>query len=510
MIKDLGRPYYMMRLLIIPILLSFLTTLGQQSAYKNKINMLLEKGYSHYSVQKDSGQYYFKKIEQLALDEKDTLTVLDMLITSNRHLGYFYDLSSIRENLQKIDEIAKEESSFLQNLEDALLYRNSIRADKGNYYFKLGNNNRAKSYFNEIKNSYQNHSPESLTTDHFQLLSNSISFLAKIYQLEDKFDLAKDYYHRIITLIKRVTPENLNSLNINYALLAEVLTEQGDYTQANSYLTMTLTDALKQNNNPNRIINVANNLADNYLALSKKDSARHYLKLMEIHLDRSPHFRELFHRTNAKLEHKSNNIEGALSEIDSAFAAYLENTEQTNSETLANIYLEKGNILVFAKDFKNALTAADQGLEILPSKFGTTYLELMALKMHSLLNLKKHNEVNTAALSAVSTLDSLKSDYQYSSDKINLIEKTFPLFESALEANYSLFKKTGKAEHVTKAFFFMEKSKSVLLLEALMAAKAEKFSQVPDSLLEKERLLRSEITAMEKELLNESHEKRAT
>ncbi|MBD0852551.1 CHAT domain-containing protein [Maribacter arenosus] len=497
----------MRRLLIIPILLSFFATLGQQNAYKNKINMLLEKGYTHYGVQKDSGQYYFKKIEQLALDEKDTLTVLDMLITSNRHLGYFYDLNGIRKNLQKIDQIAKEESSFLQNLEDALLYRNSIRADKGNYYFKLGNNNRAKSYFNEIKNSYQNYSPESLTTDHFELLSNSISFLAKIYQLEDKFDLAKDYYLRIITLIKKVTPENLNSLNINYALLAEVLTEQGDYKQANSYLKMTLTDALKLNNNPNRIINVANNLADNYLVLSKKDSARYYLALMEIHLDRSPHFKELFHRTSAKLEYESNNIEGALSEIDSAFDAYLEHTEQTNSETLANIYLERGNILVFAKDFKNALMAADQGLEILPSKFGTTYLELMALKTNSLLNMKKHNEVNTVSLLAVSTLDSLKSDYQYSSDKINLIEKTFPLFESALEANYSLFKKTGKAEHVTKAFFFMEKSKSVLLLEALMAAKADKFAQVPDSLLEKERILRSEITTLKKELLIESNEK---
>ena len=46
----------------------------------------------------------------------------------------------------------------------------------------------------------------------------------------------------------------------------------------------------------------------------------------------------------------------------------------------------------------------------------------------------------------------------------------------------------------------MEKSKSVLLLEALMAAKADKFAQVPDSLLEKERLLRSEITAVKKEL----------
>ncbi|WP_273567977.1 CHAT domain-containing protein [Maribacter halichondriae] len=53
----------------------------------------------------------------------------------------------------------------------------------------------------------------------------------------------------------------------------------------------------------------------------------------------------------------------------------------------------------------------------------------------------------------------------------------------------------------------MEKSKSVLLLEALMSAKAERFAQVPDSLLEKERLLRSEITSLEKELIKNTNEK---
>ncbi|WP_273567976.1 tetratricopeptide repeat protein [Maribacter halichondriae] len=430
-----------LRIIVISLLCFSATTYGQDAEYENQIDILLGKGYAHYGVQKDSGQYYFKKIENLAWAEKDTLTLLDILITSNRHLGYFYDLSTIRENLSKIDKISDPKSSFWQNLEDSLLYRNSIRADKGNFYFKLGNKGRAKSYFNHIKNSYQNQPPESLTPDHFLLLSNSMSFLAKTYHLEDKFNLAKDYYEQTINLVKTVTPENLNNLYINYALLAEVLTDQGDYEQANSYLRTTLKDALEQNNNPNRIISVTHHLAENYLLLSKKDSARHYLAVMANHLDRSPTFKQLYHRTKARFELQNNNVKSALSEIDLALDTYLDQTGELNNERLANLYLEKGKILILARDFQNALKAADKGLELPSSKFGTAYLDLMALKTGTLLSLEKFNEVGTSAFLAVSMLDSLKADYQYSSDKIDLIEKTFPLFESALEANYSSFKK---------------------------------------------------------------------
>ena len=496
----------MRRIFFILVFFSLSCALGQQSIYENKINMLLENGYSYYGVQKDSGLYYFKKIEQLAFAEKDTLTIIDILITSNRHLGYFYDLNAIRANLKKIDEIANEESSFLKNLEDALLYRNSIRADKGNFYFKLGENKRAKSYFNDIKNSYKNNTPDSLSIEHFELLSNAMSFLAKIYQLEDKFDLSKDYYHQIVALLKRVTPENLNSLNINYALLAEVLTEQREYRQANSFLMIALNDALKQNSNPNRILNFANNLADNYMALSKQDSARYYLALMENHLARSPNFRELFHRTKAKLELQSGNLDKASNEINLAVDAYYDFSDELSKETIANIFLEKGNILVKSGNIKSALIAANDGLKKLSNNFGTTYLDLMALKTSTLLSLEKFEEATTAAHTAVKTLDSLKVDYQYSSDKINLFEKTFPLFESALEANYSNFNRTGNTELLNDLFFFMEKSKSVLLMEALMASKADQFGQVPDSLLEKDRVIRYEITSLEKELQNNMDE----
>ncbi len=53
---------------------------------------------------------------------------------------------------------------------------------------------------------------------------------------------------------------------------------------------------------------------------------------------------------------------------------------------------------------------------------------------------------------------------------------------------------------IDKAFLYAEKSKSVLLLEALLSSKATEFANIPKDLLEKESRLKAEITFVEKQL----------
>jgi len=317
--------------------------------------------------------------------------------------------------------------------------------------------------------------------------------------LEDKFDLAKDYYLRNIDLIQKVTPDDLSNLYINYALLAEVLTGKGDIDSANPYLLLTLKDALKHNNNPNRIVSVTNSLAENHLGLNQPDSAIHYLSLMEKHLYKSPHFEHLYHRTKAKVEQKKNEISKAKAEINLALESYLAQPEQMDRTTLAHIYYEKALLLLTNDNYHDTNKLASIALDTLKNRFDPIYLKLTALKTEVLIHLQDFNKADTKAHSAIVLLDSLKPDYHYSSDKINLVENTFPLFESALEANYSLFEKEGDSKFLEKAFFFMEKSKSVLLLEAIRATRANEFALVPVALIERERMLRAEITSIEKE-----------
>ncbi|WP_291866684.1 CHAT domain-containing tetratricopeptide repeat protein [Maribacter sp.] len=484
------------------LLLTFTSCIHAQQSpvYEEEVDDLFNKAYQHLYVHKDSASYYLKKIEIKATVKQDWPNVLDALISSNRNASYFYDLQTVSVNLKAIDQLIADQTNIWENIEDSLFFQNSINFDKGKYYYKIGDFEKAKTFFKRIYNSYDKINYDNLTNDHFELLSVSFSFLAKIYDLEGKLNLAKDYYLENVRLIKRTTPNDLNNLYINYALLADVLEKQGDIENANLYLRQTLNNALIENDNPNRIVTVSNNLANNHLSLGQPDSTLHYLSLIQKNITKSPHFAYLYHTTKAKLESTTGNTENAIAKIDMALTTYLKPRKLFDKSILSNIYKEKALFLYENKRYKKALDVTNTALDTLNSEFGPIYLELMALKAKSLLQLKKFETTNTVAFSAITSLDNFKPDYQYSSDKINLVESTFPLFESALHANYSLFEKTGDIKYLKRGFFLMEKSKSVLLMEALQASRANKFSMVPDSLLEKEKRLRIEITSLEKEL----------
>ncbi len=494
------RAFLMNRFALILVLLFSISAAGQKSSYEKQIDGLFNKAYEHLDVTKDSAYYYFDKIEDLAVENKDWKTVFEALMSANRNAGTFYDFGKLSHNLKVLDSLFLEHKSYLDSLPGKKMFENYLLYDKGNYYYKIGSFDKAKYHFRKILDSYKGQDPKTMLSEHFDLLTVSLSFMAKTYELEEKFDLAYDYYIRNIDLIKQVTPNDQNTLFINYALLAEVLKRKGDVTTANSYLRLTLKDALEHNNNPNRIVTVANNLAENHLTLKQSDSAVFYLSLMKKHLDRSPYFEHLYYRTKAEVAEQEGNLKAALAQMDAALASYLAHSEQLDPTSLANIYLEKARFLMANGNFQKTVDLANIALDTLQSKFGPIYLKLMALKTKSLVNLEEFEIADTAAHSAVISLDSLKQDYQYSTDKINMVENTYPLFEAAIAANYALFEKTNNSNYLEKAFFYMEKSKSVLLMEAIRSTNANEFGLVQESLLEKERGLRTEITAIEKEV----------
>ena len=495
----------MKQLLLNLAFLSFFWLTAQNQGYNENVEDLYNKGYIHYGIQKDSGQFYFKKIENLALAQKDYPTALDILVTSNRHLGYFYELSEIEKVLKRIDSLIANTPSFWSYFDDELIYKNSILYDKGNYYYKLGDHLKAQTYFEEILNSYKIANISLQSPEHIDVYTGTLRFLAKIFQLSDKLGLAKDFYERSIALIKESALENNSSLYANYALLAEVLKEQGDLNSANTYLKITLAAAQKDRNNSNRIVSVSQSLAENYISLSKPDSTAFYISLMEKNIDRSSYLKYLVHLTKSKHYESLGEILKSLSEMDTSIESYTSPSNSVSSATLSYLYMEKASLLLLNGELDEALQYTDKGLKTLNTQFGKYYLELMDLKTNILAQKKDFHKANENALVAIASLDSLKAEYQYSNDKIKLTENLFPLFESAIESNFALYEQEQNESYLEQVFYFMEKSKSVLLMEALRTSRANKFTGVPDSLLAKERILQSEITSLEKEIIDQEN-----
>ncbi|MDX1768424.1 MAG: CHAT domain-containing tetratricopeptide repeat protein [Arenibacter troitsensis] len=489
------------------LILFSITAFAQKASYDTQMDDLFSKAYEHLYVNKDSAYHYFNEIEVLANKNQDWATVFEALISSNRNAGAFYDLDKLSGNLNRLDSLFLKHKPYLDTLPEKRLYVNSLLYDKGNYYFQLNNYRSSRQTFGQIIDSLEPLPNTEMDEELIDLLSVSYSFIAKMYTDEGKYELAQQYYDKNIRYILQKKPNDLASLNTNYSLLAELYGKKGQYENSNAYFKKALEFYLKDQTGINGIIATAHNLSENYLALSKTDSAQHYLKLAKAYLNETHHFASYHHRVQAKLEQKMNNYELALKELNFALHLEKEKWKNAKNESIAIIYNEIGMLQAAFGQYVNAVANYNLGLEQVEDfdSRGTSTLKLLKNKSVS-LNKLGNNDNYKATMETVNlgikTLDTLKPSFKSKADQLFLIEDAFPLFESGLEAAYQLYASTSDDSLIDLAFRYSEKSKSVLLLEALLEAKATQFANIPNDVLERESELKSEITYLEKQIKN--------
>tara|TARA_R110002126_G_scaffold65629_4_gene167339 strand:- start:1326 stop:4103 length:2778 start_codon:yes stop_codon:yes gene_type:complete len=489
------------------LILFSITAFAQKASYDTQMDDLFSKAYEHLYVNKDSAYHYFNEIEVLANKNQDWATVFEALISSNRNAGAFYDLDKLSGNLNRLDSLFLKHKPYLDTLPEKRLYVNSLLYDKGNYYFQLNNYRSSRQTFGQIIDSLEPLPNTEMDEELIDLLSVSYSFIAKMYTDEGKYELAQQYYDKNIRYILQKKPNDLASLNTNYSLLAELYGKKGQYENSNAYFKKALGFYLKDQTGINGIIATAHNLSENYLALSKTDSAQYYLKLAKNYLNETHHFASYHHRVQAKLEQKMNNYELALKELNFALHLEKEKWKNAKNESIAIIYNEIGMLQAAFGQYVSAVANYNLGLEQVEDfdSRGTSTLKLLKNKSVS-LNKLGNNDNYKATMETVhlgiKTLDTLKPSFRSKADQLFLIEDAFPLFESGLEAAYQLYASTSDDSLIDLAFRYSEKSKSVLLLEALLEAKATQFANIPNDVLERESELKSEITYLEKQIKN--------
>jgi len=489
------------------LILFSITAFAQKASYDTQMDDLFSKAYEHLYVNKDSAYHYFHEIEVLANKNQDWATVFEALISSNRNAGAFYDLDKLSGNLNRLDSLFLKHKPYLDTLPEKRLYVNSLLYDKGNYYFQLNTYRSSRQTFGQIIDSLEPLPNTEMDEELIDLLSVSYSFIAKMYTDEGKYELAQQYYDKNIRYILQKKPNDLASLNTNYSLLAELYGKKGQYENSNAYFKKALGFYLKDQTGINGIIATAHNLSENYLALSKTDSAQHYLKLAKAYLNETHHFASYHHRVQAKLEQKMNHYELALKELNLALHLEKEKWKNAKNESIAIIYNEIGMLQAAFGQYVNAVANYNLGLEQVEDfdSRGTSTLKLLKNKSVS-LNKLGNNDNYKATMETVhlgiKTLDTLKPSFRSKADQLFLIEDAFPLFESGLEAAYQLYASTSDESLIDLAFRYSEKSKSVLLLEALLEAKATQFANIPNDVLERESELKSEITYLEKQIKN--------
>lgn len=100
-----------------------------------------------------------------------------------------------------------------------------------------------------------------------------------------------------------------------------------------------------------------------------------------------------------------------------------------------------------------------------------------------------------------SIITNLRQTLVNKSDKIQLGAQANDVYEFGIESNLQLAEVSLlKQKYYEKAFYFNEKSKASVLLESISDANAKQFAGIPDSLIEKEKNLQSEISFINQQI----------
>ncbi|WGD35251.1 CHAT domain-containing protein [Olleya sp. YS] len=426
---------------------------------------------------------------------------------SNKSAAVFNNLKELENNFKTLDSLFDSNTDAFKNIASITQIKNSYLYDKATYLYKLNNYEEAKKKLNLLIDNTEHIADSLLIKNDIDLVYGAYSFLAKILSNTGELDVANQYYDKNIRFINKINDakkdERLSSV---YRLKGEVYKKLKKYKASNLYLKKAFNYSVSSNLSQNDIINEANTIAENFIALKQYDSAFYYLEQIKSYADTNAPYGFLYYNTKAKLDEAMGNTNTVKANYINALDLLNKKWKGLKHVEIANTLQSYSNYLTNTGKFQDALKQNTlaiqqvQGRDVVNSSINQiTLFKLLEQKGKIQLRLNLVDSVISTTKQAAKLLDTLKPTFKNKSDKLLLIENAYTLFENGLDATYSKYK-LDKKQAIEDAFFFLEKSKSTLLLESLLGVKAEHFSNIPKDILAREQIYKIKITNLEKQI----------
>ncbi len=477
---------------------------GQSENYNDSLDLLYIKADNHFFTDQDSAYFYYDKVGKIATAKKDWVDVIDAEVSSNRVAAYHYDINEMKSHLKNLDSLMFSNKSYLDSLSVLPMYLTYQNFEKGNYYFLLNDFKKARKAFLKIVGQIEK-LPDSLKgEEHISYLATSYNYLTKMMTDERKYDLAKMYCNKNIRFLAKVKGEEYllhDALN----LLAEVHKQEKNFEEANNLLLKTLESNLAEKNETT-VLSILN-IVQNHNYLTQLDSAQYYLRIANGVLDKDDPFKSSFLQVRAETQQLAGNYKAALNDFENARQLILQKWDGKKHWEIAHVLNKIGQLHSQFNQPQKAIESFDLAMEQLSGSTTAIYQSKMVQILKNKTQVLNQNNTKPEYLEAVlsvdlgiTILDNLKPTFKSHADKLLLIEDVFPLFEAGITAAFHLYSLNNDEKYIDLALHYSEKSKSIVLLEALLASKATDFANIPEPLLERENQLKSEITFVEKKL----------
>ncbi|MGD1893843.1 MAG: CHAT domain-containing protein [Cyclobacteriaceae bacterium] len=448
-----------------------------------QISALLQAAWcADYHTRIDTFQYYLNQTEQLVRLHAPVLDTLDpsgLISTDVAYTrGSFYyssgDFSSAITAFSKIVE-----PQALSQAPDSLLV-NDVFVYLGSAYYRLQNYQKALDHY-QIANQWLpttseesgfNHTYYLALNDLYQAQSHYAS--AKYNNQPEAYEQGKQLAYKALDYLlpQRNKPRFQNPIRSGVNMLAGIFQDQQQYDSALHYLSLSLS---LQNEENTILIDTYNKLGTIYTQMRRYDRA----------LDSFNKSKQLANRLLPTKHYQR------------ATVYMLTGQAQANQGEWSAALLEYqkalGQLIIEFNPSANSLENPpyqDTGAK-------KELLEVLSYKAEALWGLYQQQPADTKPLlSALEIyrqigviLDEMREGFPSIEYKQFVASHFFGIYEQAIRVAYEMHRRQPKAaeRYLTEAFYFAEKSKSILLLEATQEIQAQNFGGVPASLLERER-----------------------
>lgn len=327
---------------------------------------------------------------------------------------------------------------------------------------------------------------EKMLRENDELIAASYNDLGLVFSMTDP-DKALDYYERALKIYQANHGEEDPKIAIANTNIGFVFRQLESYGEAviNFETALSIWEKIYPQPHPSKAFALFN-LGETYLKIGDtKAAAGYYERARKMYLDcHGNKHPELARVLNAigNLVISSRKFDDALQHYQQALQANVSdfnNDDITFNPSLSNFY--DGNVLLYSMMLKaQALEGRYYGKSL---KFKDLKLAIQTLQRCD------------------SLIDKLRQQTTNESDKIALGAIANEVYADGVRISNEAGKVALRKKHYFElAFYFAEKSKSAVLLDAIADAEAKSFSGIPVELLEEEKSLKASITLCNQKL----------
>ena len=351
-------------------------------------------------------------------------------------------------------------------------------------------------------------------------LADNYDNIKDIHEIRGAYDLALNYLQQAHSIRKEVYEETHPLIATTYNELGMLYYRMGSYNQALVYFqrAIVIQKELFGERHPD-VLTSYNNIGLAYDGQGSSDSALFYyqksLSITETMFGRS-HFSLAPTLNNIGIAYeKQGKYRRAVTYYQEA-SAILEKTFGKVHSFRAAIFRSIGYLYHKQQEYTTALTyyqrsfAANNAIVGEASLFtnpgieryldGKMLLYTLNSKAETLTALGLDSVTYSTYLLADSLINQLRYSYSSHGDKVSLSRIAKQIYEGGIQASLQRHQIAQDSQYLHTAFFLSEKSKAAVLADELSLREANRFGQIPDSLLALETSLKDQRALYQSQL----------